>query len=63
MTANTKDAIESAALTLDCTESLLTSIAASLTSNTGVPTEATIANSLLAVQRLIAQAKAELDAC
>ena len=63
MTANTKDAIESATLTLDCTESLLTSIAAGLTSTTGVPTEATIANSLLAVQRLIAQAKAELDAC
>ncbi|MBK8318364.1 MAG: hypothetical protein IPP59_03875 [Betaproteobacteria bacterium] len=63
MTANTKDAIESATLTLDCTESLLTSIAAGLTSTTGVPTGATIANSLLAVQRLIAQAKAELDAC
>jgi hypothetical protein len=53
---------ESAAVKLDLVDSLLTSIAASLTSSTGVPSATATANSLLGVQLLVAQAKRQLDA-
>ncbi|UCV14113.1 hypothetical protein [Quatrionicoccus australiensis] len=55
-----EDRLETAAATLDIIESMITSIAASLSSAGGIPAATTTFNSLLGVRSMVSQVKTEL---
>lgn len=54
------DRIESAAVQLDAVGALLTTITASLTSASGVPSNEALATALYGVQQLVGSAKSQL---
>lgn len=53
---------EAAALTIELVESLLITIAASLTSGSGTPSATCLFNSIAAAQQLLNRAQTELEA-